>query len=128
MLEKALESPLDCKETNTFIERENNKINAESLIQPKTSKPIKIEKSAKVEKQENSIEQNFTSESNKESTRESVYQQLLDINKTLQSNNVENIEDIEHKVKRIEKWYNNIGPTYPEIESLLKEIKKQLKD
>ncbi|MBR3609665.1 MAG: hypothetical protein IKL50_07275 [Bacteroidales bacterium] len=114
--------------TNTFIERENNKINAESLIQPKTSKPIKIEKSAKVEKQENSIEQNFTSESNKESTRESVYQQLLDINKTLQSNNVENIEDIEHKVKRIEKWYNNIGPTYPEIESLLKEIKKQLKD
>ncbi|MBR2476114.1 MAG: hypothetical protein IKB57_06205 [Bacteroidaceae bacterium] len=144
--------------TNTFIERENNKINAKSLIQPnnektqskskgkkqkqssikvtkqkiskqpKTSKPIKIEKSAKVEKQENSIEQNFTSESNKESTREFVYQQLLDINKTLQSDNVENIEDIEHKVKRIEKWYNNIGPTYPEIESLLKEIKKQLKD
>ena len=75
-----------------------------------------------------SIEQNFTSESNKESTREYVYQQLLDINKTLQSDNVENIEDIEHKVKRIEKWYNNIGPTYPEIESLLKEIKKQLKD
>ena len=144
--------------TNTFIESENIKTNTESFIhpnnkktqskskgkeqkqlsiketkqkiskQPKTSKPIKIEKSAKVEKQENSIEQNFTSESNKESTRESVYQQLLDINKTLQSNNVENIEDIEHKVKRIEKWYNNIGPTYPEIESLLKEIKKQLKD
>ena len=93
--------------TNTFIERENNKINAESG---------------------NSIEQNFTSESNKELTREYVYQQLLDINKTLQSNNVENIEDIEHKVKRIEKWYNNIARRYPEIESLLKEIKKQLKD
>lgn len=114
--------------TNTFIERENNKINAESLIQPKTSKPIKIEKSAKVEKQEKSIEQNFTSESNKESTREYVYQQLLDINKTLQSDNVENIEDIEHKVKIIEKWYNNIARRYPEIESLLKEIKKLLKD
>ena len=71
--------------TNTFIERENNKINAESLIQPKTSKPIKVENPTKVENLGNSIEQNFTSESNKESTREYVYQQLLDINKTLQS-------------------------------------------
>lgn len=114
--------------TNTFIERENNKINAESLIQPKTSKPIKVENPTKVENLGNSIEQNFTSESNKESTREYVYQQLLDINKTLQSDNVENIEDIEHKVKIIEKWYNNIARRYPEIESLLKEIKKQLKD
>lgn len=114
--------------TNTFIERENNKINAESLIQPKTSKPIKVENPTKVENLGNSIEQNFTSESNKESTREYVYQQLLDINKTLQSDNVKNIEDIEHKVKRIEKWYNNIARRYPEIESLLKEIKKLLKD
>ncbi len=46
----------------------------------------------------------------------------------MQSDNVENIEDIEYKVKRIEIWYNNIARRYPEIESLLKEIKKQLKD
>ena len=65
-------------------------------------------------------------ELSKENVRESAYQQLLEIKKSLDGASEQEKEDISNKVKRIEKWYSNIGPTYPEIETLLKEIKKLL--
>lgn len=58
--------------------------------------------------------------------KELYYQQLIDINEALQSGNIENIDDVKYEVKKINKWYNSISYEYPEIEKLLREIKRKI--
>lgn len=57
--------------------------------------------------------------------RELVYGQLKEINKSLKEGNAD-IADIKNKVKRIDKWYNSISYEYPEVEKLLREIKRRI--
>ena len=61
-----------------------------------------------------------------ETNRESVYKRLQEINNILISGNTDDISNIINEVERIDRWYNSISATYPEIHNILKEIKKLL--
>lgn len=60
-------------------------------------------------------------------TRESAYEKLLEINLSLSSGSVGNIETVTNEVNDIEDWYNGIDVISIKIERELKRVKSLLK-
>lgn len=61
-----------------------------------------------------------------EYTRDSAYNKLLEIKESIVNGTEISRNDTKEEYKKIKKWYYRVQPTYLEIETLLKEIKKLL--
>lgn len=121
--------------TNTFIERPIPEI-IEEVIQvsqlDKDSIAI-VNEQPLVEEQlieeAEEIEVNsYIVKEKKEFSIEYSTQRLKEIKNYLLEGNIDNKEEIKEEVKNIRKWYYGISSSSSEMDNLLKEIKKQLKD
>ena len=106
------------QEKEEITSKSNTEID-KPLIENKFEKNIKGESISSSEA-ENKVTQNY------EDPRTTAYNKLLDIKESIingtERSRAETIEDY----KEIKLWYKNILDIYPEIQELLKEIKKLL--
>lgn len=61
-------------------------------------------------------------------TRDSAFQQLIEMKEELTDGHKENASRVITEVKNIERWYLGIDPVYSEIDEILKEIREILKN
>lgn len=126
-------------ETNSFINRTATEIIEEEVVQtPKSDKDSIAITEAIIEQplaEEKNIDEKAVIEENsseikddKDFSIEYSIERLEKIKNSLLGGNVENKEKLKEDVKNIRRWYNGISLSSSEIDNLLKEIKKLLKD